>query len=190
MVLNSSELNSCDWQFSKIQTYTNELFRIDSENHDTIRIKLNEKKLVMNSNDGVFVFDQIQLTEIEVDSLMFSVNLAKSLWESEVSYECSYTLKEVSYFYNKSVKVVNEKINSNHIYGASVNRYTDASLKPNDEITAVTVNVKLNDKFNEILLRSYYVFFIPQNKNNQKYFAVFSERPYLSKKLSSFQGGF
>src|SRR5690606_38394478 len=109
----------------------------------------------------------------KIDNIKKEIEMSQIFSDKGILFECEYTFKEVGYFYEKAVQKAKYNLknpNSAKFNEAYIHRHK--GINENGEYletttTLVSLDVEAKNGFGNFTEDTYYVFFIPREKNKE-----------------------
>jgi hypothetical protein len=185
VAINSDIFKNCGWNFMHFSKDKNGLFQTNELKTDTAWFKSDAQNVKMIEANDSLLFEKIDLTKTEISKLENNIEISKNFASKGIIYECGYSIKEVSYFYERAIQEVKTNLKNpnsakfNEVYIHKHKVFNDNHEYLETKTTKVSLDVEAKNGFGNFTEDTYYVFFTPKKEDNSKYDIEFSDSPIL-----------
>lgn len=182
IALNADSLKTCGWNFIKYSKNKNGAYIIDKEKLDTVWFKVENKKLVMQSSLEKNIFEKVDFNAVKRDSIKSIIYKVQKFANKKIIFSCDINLNEVPYFYDEAIEEIKLNLKNpntarfNEIYIHEYEEFVHSKFKKTG-IKIVSTEVEATNSFGGFTVSTFYVYFVPEVSNKNKYIIKFSDSP-------------
>ncbi|WP_055443663.1 hypothetical protein [Lacinutrix himadriensis] len=191
VAINQDSLKTCGWSFMFFKSNENGLYKTNELKTDTIWFKTLNNNVVMTETNDSLIFEKIELSKSEIDRIQKDIEISQNFAVKGIIYECGYTIKDVSYFYESAIQEAKYNLKNpnsakfNKAYIHKHKNFNENNKYVKTKTTLVTLDIEAKNGFGNFTENTYYVFFIPDPNNESKYDIKFSDSSILENDIMS-----
>lgn len=182
IALNVDSLKTCGWNFVKYSKNKNGMFIINMEKLDTTWLKIYDNKLVMQSSLEKNNFEQIDFNSKKRDSIRAIIYKVQKFSNKKIIFSCDINMDAVPYFYDNAIEETKLNLKNpntakfNEVYIYEYKDLVNQKFKKTG-IKVVSIEVEATNSFGGFTVNTFYVYFVPERNNENKYNMKFSNSP-------------